>query len=449
MELAVIAPADARASPGRPPFIRDLGRYLGARIELRGWVSAIRHTKTMSFLVVRDRTGDVQIICKGSQAGAARELPTESAVSVSGVVRRTSDRRYGEFEIESDAITPVSVAVMHAQGPTTVNADRWMDRRYLDLRRRERNLVLEVRSTLETALRNYLLDLDFIELHTPKIAACGSESGAAVFTLPYFGSTACLVQSPQFYMQMAMAASLDRVFEFGPVFRAEHAVTNRHATEFTCLDVEMSWIESHAQLMDVLEELVRYATQVVEGEHGRDIQRWLNLSIEIPVQKIRRLPIYTAEGLPGVTRGIGGARITHEAEQALTKVVRQSSGQAIVFVTDYPAGERPFYTMRSFADAQDSTTRSFDLLWSGVEIASGCQREHRYVELERQMRERLSAPAADSGYLRSHYLEMFRHGCPPHGGFGLGIERLMMVMLAQQSVRDTAFAHRGPDRFVP
>jgi aspartyl-tRNA synthetase len=302
--------------------------------------------------------------------------------------------------------------------------------------------VFDVQTTLEAAVRGFLLRAGFVEIHTPKITAGGSESGATVFELPYFGERACLAQSPQFYMQMAMAAGFDRVFEVGPVFRAEGGVTNRHATEFTCIDVELSWIDSHEELMTLEEDLLRHALTAVRDTHGAEIERCFGVPVEVPEAPVPRLPLSLARELSGDASDNG--RLSHRAEQILSKHAREQSGHSWVFITDYPGEDRPFYTMREGAGS-----RSFDLLWRGVEITSGCQREHRYHLLRAQVTEPGLASDSLSGYLEAYYFEMFRTGCPPHGGFGIGLNRLLMSLLGHSSIRDTSFVFRGPGRFVP
>jgi len=251
-------------------------------------------------------------------------------------------------------------------------------------------------------------------------------------------------------MQLAMAAGFDRVFEVGPVFRAEASVTNRHATEFTCMDIEVSWVKSHEELMCLEEELLHDVLSAVQKEHGDAIERHFGLPVEIPRLPIPRIPFSAARTIGGASSTENG-RLTHRAEEEVTRHARELYGQSFAFVTDYPADQRPFYTMRHHTEPIGETvaTRSFDLLWRGIEVSSGCQREHRYDVLQSQAESvRADSPEMNS-YLESYYLQMFRHGCPPHGGFGIGINRFLMLLLGQPAIRETTFVFRGPGRFVP
>lgn len=430
-------------NPDNRTFVADLPRLVGERVSLCGWLTSARKTKSLRFLVVHDRTGTTQAVVRDEDK--ARELDSltaGSALRVVGVVRTCNAPRFGPVEVEVEGVDVLARADSPLPLDGVTDPDTRIDHRHLDLRRPEVALIFDVRSTLVTAAREWLLGQRFLEIQTPKITAGGSESGAAVFKLDYFGETACLVQSPQFYVQMAMAGGLDRVFELGPVFRAEPAVTNRHAAEFTCLDVEISWIESHHQLMDLEEALLRHALGAVRDRHSADIERLCGVPVEVPEGPIPRMTHAEAAAL---TSGVG-ARLTHGAEEQLCKRSRELHGHSFVFVSDYPAADRPFYTMRS---ETPDTSRSFDLLWRGTEITSGCQREHRSDRLRAQAGDAGLHAQALAGYLDRFYLQMFRYGCPPHGGFGIGLERLLMALLAQPSIRETSFVFRGPGRFVP
>ena len=316
---------------------------------------------------------------------------------------------------------------------------------HLDLKTPESHLVFAVQSTLEAAFREHALAQGFIEIHTPKISGGGSESGASVFRVPYFGSTAYLVQSPQFYMQMAMAAGFDRVFEIGPVFRSESGVTPIHATEFTIAHFEMSGIDSHDDLMSFEESLLCHGLAAVAATHGEEIEERCGVSVEIPSAGIPRYSLVEHRDIGGKTHLIGSV------ERALSKKAHRETGQGFVFVSDYPAEMRPFYTMRSEPDRTEESTlaRSFDLLWHGIEITSGGQREHRFDRLEAQIACSDLAEETLDAYIRPHFLEMFRQGCPPHGGFGIGLNRLMMALLGRASVKETSFVYRGPKQYMP
>jgi aspartyl/asparaginyl-tRNA synthetase len=295
-------------------------------------------------------------------------------------------------------------------------------------------------------MREYWLKHSFIEVHTPKIISAPSESGAELFTLEYFERKAYLAQSPQFYKQMGMAAGFERIFEIGPVFRADPSFTSRHMTEFTGVDMEMSWIESHEDVMAFQERWLQYTYARVKQAHGDEIKALLGFDLvvpEVPFPRItmaRAVQILKEVGyqLPPEKKG----DIDPGGERELAKWVKEQYNHDFVFVTDWPIVVRPFYHMR-YAD-NPGLTKSFDLIASGLEITTGAQREHRPDVLAKQ--------ALEKGlHLEpiQFYLDFFRFGCPPHGGFGLGLSRLLMVMLGLQNVRDAVFLFRGPNRISP
>jgi aspartyl-tRNA synthetase len=289
--------------------------------------------------------------------------------------------------------------------------------------------VFEVQTTVERAMREYWAHHGFIELHSPKLMHSASESGSETFSMQYFDlGRAYLAQSPQFYKQMAMAAGFERVFEIGPVFRAEPSMTPRHATEFTSVDMEMSWIESHEDIMSFEERWLTHVISTARQVHDIDIA--------VPTVPFPRMTLAEAhERLRAMGHQIApttrAGDIDPEGERLLC-------GDGFLFLTDYPASLRPFYHMRDGA-----LTKSFDLLWKGIEITTGAQREHRYAVLEQQARE------TGLGESVAYYLDFFKYGCPPHGGFGLGLARVVMLMLGLPSIREATFLHRSPNRLTP
>jgi aspartyl-tRNA synthetase len=308
-------------------------------------------------------------------------------------------------------------------------------------------LVLEVQTTVERAMRSYWAARGFIELHSPKLMHSASESGSETFSTPYFDlGRAYLAQSPQFYKQMAMAAGLERVFEIGPVFRAEPSMTPRHATEFTSVDVEISWIASHEDVMAFEEAWLRHVILAVREAHGLRIEQEFGVEIADPVTPFPRISLAHAHRLlremghaiPSVTKA---GDIDPEGERLIASRMRDERGSAFVFLTDYPAALRPFYHMRH--PDNPGLTRSFDLLWNGIEITTGAQREHRFPILRQQAQE------AGLGESVAYYLDFFRYGCPPHGGFGLGLARIVMLLLGLPSIREAVFLHRSPNRLTP
>jgi aspartyl-tRNA synthetase len=269
------------------------------------------------------------------------------------------------------------------------------------------------------------------EMHTPKLMGTASESGAGVFRLGYFGRDAYLAQSPQFYKQMAIAAGIDRVFEVGPVFRAEPSFTSRHATEFTGVDVELAWIDDVEDVMDFEERMLVHVLAAAADRHGLDVA--------IPAVPFPRITMAEAQRMLRA-RGWDGPADDLNPEGERRRAAE--AGHQFAFVTRYPASARPFYHRRPVG--RPDLTLSYDLLWKGLEITTGAQREHRYDILLRQAAEKGLSPGP-----MTDYLNCFRYGCPPHGGFGLGLGRLLMILLGLDSLREATFLFRGPNRLAP
>jgi aspartyl-tRNA synthetase len=277
--------------------------------------------------------------------------------------------------------------------------------------------------------------------------AGASEGGAELFTLDYFGQTAALAQSPQFYKQMAMAAGLERVFEIAPAFRADPSFTPRHATEFISVDLEMAWIESHADVMALEERWLQHVLGRVLAAHGDAIRTVFGVEVVVPEIPFPRRTMAEAQELlhgfghvpPSETKT---GDLDPAGERLLCEWAKRELGHEFIFITDYPVGVRPFYHMRS--PENPGLTRSFDLLWKWHEITTGSQREHRYDVLLRQAQEK---GVALEGI--QFYLDFFRYGCPPHGGFGFGLARLLAALLGLHNIRAVTFLHRGPNRLAP
>jgi aspartyl-tRNA synthetase len=430
--------------------VADLKSHLDETVELRGWVNAVRDQKRMQFVVLRDETGLAQLIVdKNDPPSELNEtisaLTPESAVTVTGLVVADERVKLGGLEIRLASLTVESPAGPELPVTAESALDKRIDWRYLDLRRPDRRLIFEVQSTVEHAMREHWREQGFIEIHTPKTMGSASESGAELFKMDYFERTAYLAQSPQFYKQMAMAGGFGKVFEIGPVFRANPSFTSRHDTEFTSVDVEISWIDSHEDVMAFEERWLAHVLGVVAATHGEQISETFGTTVEAPIVPFPRMTLADAKALlaehghdvPGPDHDLDPP-----SERALSAIVAERSGSEFVFVTDYPTSVRPFYHMRH--EDQPTLTKSFDLLWRGIELTTGAQREHRYEQLLAQAREK-NVEIDPIQY----YLDFFRYGAPPHGGFGFGLTRLLMQMLGQDNVREVTFLYRGPNRLEP
>ncbi len=431
--------------------ISELPTKTGETVQLRGWVNAIRDQKRMQFVILRDESGLAQVVLEKSDPPSelnerVSELTPESAVSLTGEVVADERVRLGGVEIRLRTLEVDSVAEPELPVTPESALDKRIDWRYVDLRRPDRRLIFEVQTTIEHAMREHWRNQGFFELHTPKFMGSASESGAELFKVEYFERTAYLAQSPQFYKQMAMAAGFGKVFEIGPVFRANPSFTSRHDTEFTSVDVEIAWIDSHEDVMAFEEGWLAHVFGVVAAEHGDAIRETFGVEVVVPTLPFPRVTIAQAkqllsehghEGVPGPDDDLDPP-----SERALCAILAAEHGHEFAFVTDYPTAVRPFYHMR-YPD-RPGLTKSFDLLWRGIEITTGAQREHRLDVLLAQAEEK----RVETEPIQ-YYLDFFRYGAPPHGGFGFGLTRLLMQMLGQDNVREVTFLYRGPNRLEP
>ncbi len=395
--------------------MRDLAGRRTDAVRLCGWAAGGR---------VRDHTGEVEVV------GLDDRAVDGSAVEVTGTLAG-GRLELTELRVLGPAVEPPSLV-------DDAPLDARLDLRHLDQRRPRNRLIFEVQTTVERAMRAWWERHGFVELHSPSFRSSPNMSGRELFTVDYFGRPAYLAQSPQFYKQMAMCAGFERVFEIGPVFRANPLLTARHDTEFISVDVEVSWVESHEDVMALEEDWLRSVVEAVAAEHGADIERRFGRSVIVPDIPFPRV---TLAEVHDILRTSGGD-IDADGERLLGDHVATTHGHELVFVTEYPSVVRPFYHMR-LHDGSD-LTRSFDLLWNGLEVTTGAQREHRY--------DRLSAQAAVNPArvpAVQPYLDFFRHGCPPHGGFGLGLTRMLTCLLGLDDVREVTFLPRDRRRLTP
>ena len=413
---------------------------------VQGFVENFRNKRTMAFIVVKDATGKLQVTIEKEKHPEMLEmldkLTIHSVVTFEGEVVASEYVKMGGKEMYPDTMKVESYAeALPIKDDSDI--DVRMDYRWIDLRREKNHLMIALQTTLTAALREFLVEREFVEIHTPKLIAAASESGSDVFEVKYFDGNAYLAQSPQFYKQMAMAAGLERIFETGPVFRAEKSYTNKHATEFTGFDLEFSYVNGCEDVMKMEEELLTYALGKVKEAHGDAIKELYGMDLEVPTLPFPRMKLadvyreleerygYT---VPAELHG----DLTTEAERMTKQLCKDMFGHEFLFITDYDAKERAFYHMRD----ERGVPQGYDLIWRGVEITTGAQREHRYDVLKAQAEEKGLADDV------KFYLEFFKYGCPPHGGFGLGIDRLTMLFLGL-SIKEVQFLFRGPNRLTP
>lgn len=424
-------------------YIKDI--KVGEVNKVKGFIENIRDKKSMAFIVVRDITGKLQItIEKEKFPEIAKEIEgllPHSVITVEGPVVANEFVKMGGVEMLPETLKVESRAAALPLGPDA-NIDTRLDYRWIDLRTEKNQLMFEMQTELVKAFREFCLERNFIEIHTPKLIGTASESGADVFELDYFDGKAYLAQSPQFYKQMSMASGFERTFESGPVFRAEKSNTNKHATEFTGFDIEISYIESYEDIMKFEEEMLTYALEKVHAKYATKCKEIFGKDIVVPTLPFPRIKL---ADLYAELKEMYGLEVpasemndlTTEAERLCQKYAMDKYGHEFLFVTDYPKDKRAFYHMR-----KDGIPQGYDLIWSGVEITTGAQREHRYDVLKAQAEEK----GLDEDV--KFYLEFFKYGCPPHGGFGLGVDRLTMI-LTDHTIKEVEFLFRGPNRLTP
>ena len=448
-EIRQLALKDPRTMLNRSK-ISELKSQQDGPVTIGGWVETLRDQKRIQFIIIRDESGSVQVTYprpseEDSLADQVSALTHGSFVIVKGQLKHDERVKLGGIEILLEGLEVVSASLPDSPIAEDTSIDKRLDWRFIDFRRPELNLMMQVQTTIEQAWREHWLANDFVEIHSPKLMASPSESHAELFKLEYFEGHAYLAQSPQFYKQMAMSAGLNRVFEIGPVFRADPSFTSRHATEFVSIDMEMSWIDSHEDVMSFQEELMVKAITAVKQKHGERIKELYEIDIEIPSTPFPRIPLAEAHEIIE-KRGYKVPRtdgdLDPEGERQISQYAKEELGHEFVFLTDYPKHIRPFYHMRH--EDNDALTKSYDLIWKGTEITTGAQREHRIELLEAQAKDKGLDPEG-----LEFYMDFFRYGVPPHGGFGMGLTRVVMLMLELPNIREASFLFRGPNRLQP
>ena len=422
----------------------------GERCRLCGFVDTVRNKGAICFIILRDFSGKIQLTFKGEYCVDFKEdiekLIDGSVIDVEGEVVKSEKIKMGGVEVIVDSLKILSLAesspIVEVNGHES-NIDLRMDFRWIDLRKDKNILMFKVQTEFVRACRDFLLNKEFLEIHTPKIISVESESGAGVFEVNYFGKKAFLAQSPQFYKQMAMAAGFERIFEIGPIFRAEKSNSRKHATEFSGFDVEVSYIDSFVQIMKLEEEMITYALDCVKNKYGREVKDLFGIDIIVPCKPF---PVIDLRELYCEIEKRYGYRVsedekgdlTTEGERLCEKLSMDMFGSEFLFVTGYCSKNRAFYHMRD----ENGNPCGYDLIWKGVEITTGAQREHRYEILKKQAEEKgLNNDVKE-------YLQFFKYGCPPHGGFGLGIDRITMILFGI-GIKESMFLFRGPGRISP
>lgn len=427
-------------------MITQISKLKEGQVEFFAMVDTVRDKKNMQFIVVKDFSGKIQLFIDKVKYPEVAEvflhLVPGATVKVKGELVKSEFVKMGGQEVLVDAVEVTSEAEPNPIADDST-IDYRLNYRWIDLRTEKNLLLFKVQTALTNAFREYLVNNEFVEIHSPKLIATASESGSEVFAVKYFDTMAYLAQSPQFYKQMAMAGGLGRIFECGPVFRAEKSHSRKHATEFTGFDLEISNIESHEDVMIIEEEMLAYALKVVKEKYGEEIKNIFGVEVVVPTLPFPRIKL--ADLYAELEKRYGYVvdesekdDLTTEAEKLCLQFSKEVYGHEFLFVTDYGARKRAFYHLR-----KDGIPQGYDLIWKGVEITTGAQREHRYEILKQQAEEKGLEKDVE------FYLQFFKYGCPPHGGFGIGLDRITMNLLELANLKEAMFLFRGPDRLTP
>ncbi len=423
------------------------GEYEGKEIRMNGAVHTIRHMGEVAFVILRKSRGLVQCVYEaGITDFDIRELKEESAVEVMGVVKAEErapqgfEIRLKEIRVLSQPAEPLPLAVSKWKLNTSLETK--LSLRPISLRNVRERAKFKIQEGIVRGFRDYLLSRDFTEIRTPKIVARGAEGGSNVFKLEYFNKKAELGQSPQFYKQ-TMVGVYDRVFEAAPVFRAEKHNTTRHLNEYTSLDFEMGYIDSFRDVMDMETGMLQYVMRLLEQDYKKELDM---LGVTLP--EVGRIPAVRFDQAKELVSRKYDRKIRNpydlepEEELLIGRYFKEEYGSDFVFVTHYPSKKRPFYAMDDPEDPK--FTLSFDLMFRGLEVTTGGQRIHDYREITDKMEKRGMDPEDIASYLM-----IFKYGMPPHGGLGIGLERLTMRLLDEQNVREASLFPRDVTRLEP
>lgn len=423
------------------------GDFVGKTVTVSGAVHAIRDLGDVAFVILRKREGLLQCVFEeGITQFELAKLHEGTTLKTSGIIKKEERAPHG-LELHMQEITVLSqpraaMPLPIQKWKLNTSLEAKLNYRAISLRNVRERAKFKIQEGITRAFRDFLYEQGFTEIHTPKLGAKGAEGGANLFRLEYFHRPAVLEQSPQFYKQM-MVGVFDRVFETGPVFRAEKHNTKRHLNEYTSLDFEMGYISGYEDIMAMETGFLQYMLRLLERDYADPLRI---LQVELP--KADRIPTVRFDQAKQNVSEKYNRRIRNpydlepEEEQLIGQYYKEECGADFVFVTHYPSKKRPFYAMDDPED--EKFTLSFDLLFHGMEITTGGQRIHDYQQLLEKIEKRGMTTEG-----MEHYLEAFRHGMPPHGGLGIGLERLTMMLLGEDNVREAALFPRDMTRLEP
>ena len=433
-------------------YFNNLEEYIDKEIYIEGFIDNIRDLQYVQFIVLRDINGKVQITIEKNEENKVlnelvSSLTVESTLKVKGILKKNEKVKLNGMELIPSDILVTSKSEenlpLNYKDSKSALLDTRLNYRFLDLRSEKNILMFKVQTCLINAMREFLVNGDFIEIHTPKIIGAASESGADVFEINYFGNNAYLAQSPQFYKQMTLACGFNKVFEVAPAFRAENSNSYRHTTDFTSFDIEISYLENLEELMDFEEDLFIAGLSRVKEKYGEEIKRLFNVDVVVPTKPFPRIKL---EELYNILEAEYGFKMNYEdvgdmnseSEKLASKYIKEKYGHEFVFITDFSSKKRAFYHKR-----ENGVPQGADLIWKSCETTTLALREHRYEKLCEQAKEK------GLGKDVEFYLEFFKYGCPPHGGFAIGVDRITMLLLETGSLKETMLLFRGPSRITP
>lgn len=433
-------------------YFKNLNEYLEQEITIEGFVDNIRILQYVDFLIIRDTTGKVQVTIEKNTSNEfltkiVSTITPESTVKITGILHKNDKVKLNNMELIPTNITVTSKCLeelpLNYKDSKSAAIDTRLNYRFLDLRSEKNILMFKVQTCMINAMREFVIKNNFTEIHTPKIISTASESGSEVFEVNYFGRKAYLAQSPQFYKQMAMCAGFEKVFEIAPAFRAEKSNSYRHTTDFTSFDIEMSYLNNLDELMDFEENLFIAGLKAVKEKYGKEIKELFNVEVIVPTKPFPRIKL---EELYKILKKEYGYKMNYEdvgdmnaeSEKLASKYVKEKYDHEFVFITDFSAKKRAFYHKR-----ENGIPQGADLIWKGCETTTLALRENNYETLCKQAKEK----GLDQDV--KFYLEFFKYGCPPHGGFAIGVDRITMLLLESGSLKETMFIFRGPSRLEP
>lgn len=407
-------------------MIRELPNYIGMEVCLKGWVQSYRVvSNNLAFLILRERSGETQVLLRKPE-----KINIESVLEIVGTVKEESKSRYNNIEVVANKINIISNGQSELPIPinksSEISASNNIKYNPITLRIENRRKIFKVQSELIWAFREFMKFNEFTEIHSTKLVNEGLEGGGNMFEVNYFGNPIYLSQSPQFFKQM-MVGVYERVFEVGKVYRAENSNSNRHLSEYVGLDFEMGFISSYEEIMKVEEEMLKYAFSHIEE----------SCNIEVP--KIESIPRITYSEAIEIIEGKKELGLTNEYEMKIHEYIKETYSSEFVFITEYPINKRPFYTMPS---ENEEFSKSFELLFRGMEITTGGQRIHNYEKLKESLK------SNGLNYEKyEQYLMSFKYGMPPHGGCGIGTERIVKQLMNLNNVSEASLIPRTTSKF--